>query len=441
MSSTRITGAILVLLLVSILAFEVAGMGISTYFSSNNISNISYLSIILETVAIVVIVVVLMVTMFSLFSTTSSSKKSRQFAQEVVSDLSKKHTSANQVMLKIQAHEKSVSGLAGKLHQRLEILDQLQTSAESRSSELDSTTEKLQSHQRDLQRATDSIGSRLNQVQTYWDEQLEETVDTVQRIRTRLGSSLSHVDKSMGRLKEQESIAQQLTNKLLKRYETQATVQKENNLISSQVRQSLDATLDESNQLLQHLQNYHQNAEQTFGHFSKKMDEYENRSYEQFEAVFSNTDSVRKALHANLEQSQQVVAKLESYDKNVQQLSEKVSNQLDQLEMDRVEIITQTLRDTSEMCHDLKQGMNETQSVLYGLKSLNEPNIHDTALRETAGQQTTSSSDIAAITTAEDYQVSLDNVELLDTQAPAKTHKKERGDKTLISFFCATLMT
>jgi len=435
MSSTRITGAILVLLLVSILAFEVAGMGISAYFSNNNMGNISYLSMILETVAIVVIVVVLMVTLFSLFSTTSSSKKSRQFAEEVVSDLSKKHNSANQAMLKIHEHEKSVSGLAGKLHQRLEILDQLQASAENRSSALDTTTEKLQSHERDLQRATDSIGTRLDQVQTYWDEQLEETVDTVQRIRSRLGSSLSHVDNSMGRLKEQESIAQQLTSKLLKSYEAQASAQKENNLISSQVRQSLDATLSESNQLLQHLQNYHQNAEQTFKHFSSKMEEYESRSYKQFEEVFSNTDSVRKALHANLEQSQQVVAKLESYDKNVQQLSEKVTNQLDQLEMDRVEIITKTLRDTSEMCHDLKQGMNETQSVLYGLKSLNEPNIHETAMRETAGQQASSKKAVAEITPTEDYQVSLDNIELLDTQQFAKTPKKDPEDKTLISFF------
>jgi chromosome segregation ATPase len=432
MSSTRITGAILVLLLISILAFEVSGMGISAYFLNNGVS-ISYFSMLLETVAIVVIVVVLMVSLFSLFTTTSSSKKSRKLAQKVVTDLTEKHSEAKQVMLKMHEHEKSVSGLTGKLHQRLKVLDQMHNVAEQRSEKLEKTTDRLQSHERDLQLATDSIGTRLEQVQTYWDDQLEETVDTVQRIRTRLGSSLSHVDNSMGRLKEQEAIAQQLTGKLLKSYEVQATAQKENNAISTQVRKSLDATLSESNQLLQHLQSYHHNAKQTFNNFSNKMEEYENRSYEHFEDIFGSADRANEELQANLKQSQTVMTQLNSYDQNVKALSEKVSSQLENLEMDRVSIVTKTLKETSELCHDLKQGMSETQSVLYGLKSLNKDD-------KTASQQLTEqtlSNQSSDINTKDDYQVSLDSLEPPNQNqcATEANSKKNTEEKNLVSFF------
>lgn len=371
MTSTRITGAILVLLLISILSFEVAGMGISSYLANDGQSSTSYLSMILEAVAIAVIAVVLMVTMFSLFTNMSSSAKAQRLAEQISTDLETKYKTANHALTKITEHEKSASSLVSKLHQRFDMLNKLQTAAEERGGELNQTTEKLQAHERDLRLASDSIGTRLDQVQSYWDDQLEETVDTVQRIRGSLGASLTRVDSSMERLKEQEIMSQQFTRKLVKNYEEQAAAQKENNLISSHVRESLEATLGESNQLLQHLQGYQQDAENTFKSFSSTMEDYETRTYEQFEDIFASTDSARKELQAGLEESKTVVEKLKSQDQDVQQLNDRVAEQLNALEIDRVEILTKTLKETSDMCGDLKQGINESQGVLYGLKSLN----------------------------------------------------------------------
>ena len=421
MSSTRITGAILVLLLISILSFEVSGMGISSYLSQGSHSDTSYLSMILEAVAIGVIAVVLMVTMLSLFSNTSSSTRAKRLAEQVTTDLKEKHKEANQALIKINEHEKSVQGMVSKLHQRFDMLNQLQTAAEERGAELEQTTEKLQAHERDLRLASDSIGTRLDQVQNYWDDQLEETVDTVQRIRGSLGASLTRVDNSLERLKEQEIMSQQFTKKLIKNYEEQAAAQRENNQISTHVRESLEATLSESNQLLQHLQNYKQDAENTFKSFSSTMEDYESRTYEQFEDVFATTDSARKELQAGIEESKEVVDKIKSRDKDVEQLSNKVKEQLNALEVNRVEIITQTLKDTSDLCSDLKKGMNETQGVLYGLKSLN------------------SDDDVAAASieevTTKPHKIK-NNVKELDIKANVKSqeHDTEEENK-LISFF------
>lgn len=423
MTSTRITGGILVLLLISILSFEVAGMGISSYLSVGgaNTGTAGYLAMILEAVAIGVIAVVLMITLFSLFSNVSSSAKAKRLADNVANDLREKHKTANQAMLKIHEHEKAAHGLIRKLQQRFEVLDKIQSSAEEREELLGKTTEKLQSHERDLQRATDSIGTRLNQVQSYWDEQLEETVDTVQRIRSSLGASLNRVDNSMERLKEQEIMSQQFTKKLVKNYEEQAVAQKENNLISTHVRESLEATLGESNQLLQHLKKYHKDAEDTFKNFSTTMQDYETQTYEQFEDIFASTDIARKELQAGLEESKQVVETIKSRDKNAQELTEKVATQLDTLETDRIEIMTKTLKDTSDMCNDLKKGMHDTQDVLYGLKSLNPVDELD--------------ANIAEINTADDSTETASNVEELDITPKQKQYDDIEEENKLISFF------
>jgi len=273
-----------------------------------------------------------------------------------------------------------------------------------------------------LQRATESIGNRLTQVQSYWDDQLEETVDTVQRIRSSLGASLNRVDNSMERLKEQEIMSQQFTKKLLKNYEEQSAAQKENNLISTHVRESLEATLGESNQLLKHLQKYHRDAEDTFKNFSTTMQDYETQTYEQFEDIFSSTDSARKELQAGLEDSKQAIENIKSRDKDAQALTDRVSAQLDSLETDRVEIMTKTLKDTNEMCNELKQGMNDTQDVLYGLKALNTVDDDSHQFAE-------------EISTTDDEADTSNNVEELDITPKHKQYDDIEEENKLISFF------
>jgi hypothetical protein len=261
----------------------------------------------------------------------------------------------------------------------------------------------------------------LNQVQTYWDDQLEETVDTVQRIRSSLGASLSRVDGSMERLKEQEIMAQQFTRKVVKNYEQQVEAQKENNSISAHVRESLEATLGESNQLLQHLQTYHKNAENTFKNFSDTMDDYEVRVYEEFEGVFASTDSARQELQAGLEESKQVVETLKSREKDTLDLTDIVTGRLDALEVDRVEIMTKTLKDTSDLCNDLKQGMDKTQDVLYGLKSINSSNDTNVDVSD-------------EITTRDDRLDDSGNIEeFTTTLLPEK--EEPQDENKLVSFF------
>ena len=123
-----------------------------------------------------------------------------------------------------------------------------------------------------------------------------------------------------------------------------------------------------------------------------------------------------------MDDSKQVIENIKKYDENAQALSSRVSAQLDSLETDRVEIMTKTLKDTSEMCSDLKRGMHDTQDVLYGLKSLNKA---DSSV-ENVTEITTSDDDLNKV---------IDNVEALDITPQQKHYDEIEEENKLISFF------
>ncbi|HHC74552.1 MAG TPA: hypothetical protein ENK78_05720, partial [Thiothrix sp.] len=188
-SNTRIIGAILVLLLISIIAFEVSGLGLSSYLANRDqttlhkLSDMNYFSLVLESTAIIVIAITLAIILFTLFSSTSLEANKRRKLNEITADVQKKHHTVSDSIQQIHEHTEKAEQLISKLQQKFDVLDKLQNSAETRGNDLDETAEKLYAYERDLRRSAENISSRLDQVQNYWDDQLEETVETVKRIK------------------------------------------------------------------------------------------------------------------------------------------------------------------------------------------------------------------------------------------------------------------
>jgi uncharacterized membrane protein len=97
-SNTRIVGAIAVLLLISILAFEASGLGLSAFLQVTNkeaalqtMSDVNYFSLVLETTAIFVLAIILAIVMFTLFSSTSLEAGKRRKLDEVTRDIKEQH--------------------------------------------------------------------------------------------------------------------------------------------------------------------------------------------------------------------------------------------------------------------------------------------------------------------------------------------------------------
>lgn len=388
-SNTRIIGAIAVLLLISILAFEASGLGLSAFLQVTNkeaalqtMNDANYFSLVLETTAIFVLAIILAIVMFTLFSSTSLEAGKRRKLDEVTRDIKEQHKDVSDSLVSIKQNAEQSELMLSKLQQKFSVLDKLQGAAEVRGKDLEETAEKLYSYERDLRHSADSISNRLDHVQTYWDDQLEDTIDTVKRIKQSLSGGLVQVEDGVSRIKEQEGMAQDFTKKLIKTYEEQAEAQRENNRITNSVRENLEATLAESNQLLGHLQGMHQNAEDTFRSFSTQLESYEGQAYDQFEDLFANIDTARKELNAGLEESDSVLTQLREKEETSRELTDKVSDQIEQLEMDRVRILTSALDEASEMCDTLKKDMDDARHVLHGLTPIKNTGKVDEVLEQ-----------------------------------------------------------
>jgi DNA repair exonuclease SbcCD ATPase subunit len=324
--------------------------------------------------------------------------------------------------------------MISKLQQKFSVLDKLQGAAEVRGKDLEETAEKLYSYERDLRHSADSISNRLEHVQTYWDDQLEDTIDTVKRIKQSLSGGLVQVEDGVSRIKEQEGMAQDFTKKLIKTYEEQAEAQRENNRITNSVRENLEATLAESNQLLGHLQGMHQNAEDTFRSFSTQLSGYEGQAYDQFEDLFANIDTARKELNAGLEESDSVLTQLREKEAASRELSDKVSDQIEQLEVDRVRILTNALDEASEMCDTLKKDMDDARHVLHGLTPIRNTGKVDEVLEQ---EPQIAHADIAVMEEGkEKTPFSGDYVPKLGDVIPARDSKgSDENNNKLVSFF------
>lgn len=438
-SNMRVIGAILVLLLVSVIAFEASGLGLTSYLSKTNpntlatMSDVNYFSLVLETTAIVVIAIVLAIIMFSLFSSTSLEANKRRKLKEITEDVRQQHASVSGSIEQINEHAEKAEQLISKLHQKFGVLDKLQASAETRGKDLEETAEKLYSYERDLRSSADSISNRLDQVQTYWDEQLEDTVETVKRIKQNLGGGLVQVEEGVTRIREQESMAQGFTKKLLSTYEEQAKVQQENNRITESVRESLEATLSESSQLLNRLQDLHKNADDTFQNFSNHIGDYETKAYDQFEDLFSNIDSARHELNAGVEASEQVLTHLKQQETTGRELAEKVETQLDQLEMDRVRIVTSALDDASSMCDVLKKDMEDARNVLHGLTPIQNTGKIEEAIAIKDLKVVKEEKDVAEEMVSLEHES--DVVTDIVTEKKESSQASEADNNKLVSFF------
>lgn len=423
-SNMRIIGAILVLLLVSVIAFEASGLGLTSFLSQTTpntlatISDVNYFSLVLETTAIVVIAVVLAIIMFTLFSSTSLDAHKRRKLNEITEDVQQQHATVTGSIEQIHGHAEKAEQLIDKLHQKFDVLDKMQSTAETRGKDLEETAEKLYSYERDLRSSADSISNRLDQVQTYWDDQLEDTVETVKRIKQSLSGGLGQVEEGVSRIREQESMAQGFTKKLLLTYEEQAKVQRENNRITDSVRESLEATLSESGHLLNRLQDLHKNADDTFQTFANSIGDYETKAYDQFEDLFANIDTARQELKAGIDESEKVLGHMRQQEATGRVLTDKVETQLDQLEMDRVRIVTGALDDASNMCDVLKKDMEDARNVLHGLAPIqNTGKIEESIILN----------DLKVVSNQESPAIDADSVDVKQTES-ATNSKDQLSD-------------
>lgn len=258
--------------------------------------------------------------------------------------------------------------LLSKLKSQVEQSTRTYEASQARAEQAERIIERVATAEQEIRDISSQLGDRLQHLQSYWDEQLGDSVESVKRIRNKLHEGLTQVDDSLVRLREQEKMAQGFTRRLIDHHHEQAHNQQENARLSAEVHNRLEAMLKESSHLLEQMQRYQQDADTVFLKFNTEMEGLEIQASEQFNTLFQTTDLARHELTSGLEESRKHVETMRRREEQSNDLSRRIHQQFEQIDHIRVERIAKTLDMTEQMSTDLHKGMENARDLLFSLE-------------------------------------------------------------------------
>ncbi len=258
--------------------------------------------------------------------------------------------------------------LLNKLKSQVEQTTRTYEASQARAEQAERIIERVSTAEQEIRDISSQLGDRLQHLQSYWDEQLGDSVESVKRIRGKLHEGLTQVDDSLTRLREQEKMAQGFTRRLIDHHHEQAHNQQENARLSAEVHNRLEAMLKESSHLLEQMQRYQQDADTVFLKFNTEMEGLETQASEHFSTLFQTTDLARHELNSGLEESRKHVETMRRREEQSNDLSRRIHQHFEQIDHIRVERIAKTLDLTEQMSTDLHKGMENARDLLFSLE-------------------------------------------------------------------------
>ncbi|HPQ94351.1 MAG: hypothetical protein KDI44_09795 [Thiothrix sp.] len=274
-----------------------------------------------------------------------------------------------QIIETIQHGAQDANYLGEQLKTRFEQINKDCETSKNRADDAGQVIQHAREAERELRDISSQLADRIQHVQNYWDQQLQDTVDTVRTVKQKLQTGLSQVDDGILRLREQERLAQGLTRKLLEHQKSQLSAQEEHARLSAEVQTQLETMLQESTLAMSRLREQQETSEQRFSRHSEEMETLEQQAQEQFTSLFQTTDMARQELEANLEESRRIVGNLRENSEQGQDMTSKVREQFAQVENLKVDRLTQTVSLTDEMCADLQEGLENARTLLKTLEN------------------------------------------------------------------------
>lgn len=274
-----------------------------------------------------------------------------------------------QVLNTIQHGARDTEYLSSQLKARVEQINRENQNSHTRAEEAERAIEKAIEAENELRSISTQLGERIQYVQTYWDEQLGDTSETVKQVQTKLKQGLNQVDEGLLRLREQEKMAQGFTQKLLEHQKEHLASQQKNAQLSGEVHTQLETMLRESTASLQTIQEQNKQSDTLFKKYSDEILGLEQQAHEQFAEIFQTTDVARTELNTSLSEARKHTAKLQEYEEEGQKMSGRIQDQFEKVDHLQVDRLTKTVSLTDEMCENLQEGLENARDLLATLEA------------------------------------------------------------------------
>jgi chromosome segregation ATPase len=340
-------------------------------------------------------------------------EKEEEVIQSSVANVDKNTVKIQQLLNNI---EKKSAAITSKQHQ-----------AWIHAEDLEEMLEDATEYSAELQQNTEHVNQRMNQIQAYWDGQLTDTADVVERVQSTLEQGLQKVESGLEELQQNEVQSRAISQKIIEAYSRQASALAENSSTSNDIKQNLQKAFEESKHLLQQLDEHKETANKSFQQFNNELGDYESQAYEQFDGAFQATDIARKELVANVNESRQHIDNLRRYESEGRNIKLQASDHLESMNNKSMEQFATTLENTQQMFATLQNDIQDAQYAIDTLrkmkKDVSRSSIETESLAKTAPYEEAVISDQTHLTTKNNMIE-----EKMEYQAVS-------GDSTLIPFF------
>lgn len=408
---------------------------------------------IIEMVVAGVVASALIISLLVLFLGRWIAKKDRMALKALRQDAEQEAEHITAAVTTVREQEKETTKIIHTIREQATEIESKQDKINVQKKDIDATFDHAQKQQKELEKVTSTVGNSMTKIQNYWDEQLRDTVSTIQKVQSGLHENLEKVDDGLDKMQRQKSMSEQLMQDFLRRHNEQNTILENNSKISDQVSESLEETLKESTHLLDLLKKQQKDAEQALSHFNDELSGYEEQAYEQFDSSFQVADIARQELSANIEESRKHLESMRRYEEQSHGINVQTQKHLETLDFTKIVKLSHTLNSTQDMFTDLRDSVEEAQNMLDDLKDI-ETDVRETAISvkksavnidHTDAENTETDSELAEATEKKSHETKKLNTEIL----PRKSNNKENepaeeasfdyklasGDNAPLSFF------
>lgn len=280
----------------------------------------------------------------------------------------------------MQTQVQEATGLRQQLNHYLAEAERKQMVGRSLTQTIEETATRARKAESGLQQLSDQFAERIEHVQTYWDEQLNQTATTVREVHSQLSHSLQEVDAGMQRLHEQERMAQSFMQKLLAHQKNGFAAQQENLRLSTEINARLEGMLNESARSLLDIQTQQRTSNELFANFSADLQTMEQALQAQYGLVNESSERVSAQVEKSLAQMQTHLQTMQQQEADSTRMNQHVHKQVAQVDALPLDRLTRTVDITDEMCADLQVGLENAHRLLQVLEQKTVQVLDDSEL-------------------------------------------------------------
>ena len=318
-------------------------------------------------VAAALIIVILVIFLGRWFSSREKKliKKLRIEAEENTDHITSAATT-------IREHEKETTQITQVMRTQASELAVQQKETEQFTNEIIQTSKQVKEHEKEIDDVTTHVSENMSKIQKYWDNQVNDTVDTISLFQHKLSENINIANEDLEKIKQQKGLSDELLQDFLNKHNQQNSLIDNTAEMSDKVTANLELAYKESSKLLGMLKKQQEQAELSLNEYSERLNNFEEQAYEQFDTSFQVADLARQELTANLDENRKHIETMRRQEEQSHGLNNQIAKNLETLDYSKIVKISQSLDTTQNMFDEIHHKVDDTRMMLEELKQIEE---------------------------------------------------------------------